>query len=276
MAKRIRLNEADIQASLESMKQRLETLKIAEGKLAINMSLPEFKAETNVYITGEAYMKIMYLVNTMDKEIAWHGTAERIEDGYRINDVFVYPQVVSGATVNTDQEEYEKWLYGLSEEQFNNNRFQGHSHVNMNVGPSSVDLEHQRKLLADLTDEMFYIFMIINKKGDLNMRVYDLAKNILFEPEDIELVVEDDNVMEFINSIEEMVKTSTYQNRNVSRGKSTYGWNSYNAKKPKENKYTKAYELEDYYSKYANDDLEDEPDYPEYGYGYGPFEAWGN
>jgi hypothetical protein len=81
-----------------------------------------------------------------------------------------------------------------SDEVFNNLRMQGHSHVNMSVTPSSTDLELYRDLLAQLDDTMFYIFMIYNKRGECTVKVYDLAKNILFEKDDCTITIEESGI----------------------------------------------------------------------------------
>lgn len=68
---------------------------------------------------------------------------------------------------------------------FNNIRMQGHSHVNMGVTPSSVDTSLYDRLLDQLDDTMFYIFMIWNKKKDKTIKIYDLKKNVLFDTSDV-------------------------------------------------------------------------------------------
>ena len=68
-----------------------------------------------------------------------HGTVLRTENSksdsneFIVEDIFVYPQEVTGSTVTTDQEAYSKWLYELDDDIFNNLRMQSHSHCNMGV-----------------------------------------------------------------------------------------------------------------------------------------------
>ena len=133
-----------------------------------------------------AYLKTMLYVRDTSTEIAWHGTVTRAEnDTYIVHDVFLYPQTISSATVNTDQEAYNNWITELPDETFNNMRLQGHSHVNFGVTPSGVDRTYYSDILKVLNKNDFYIFMIINKTGSMYFEIYDLEKNIIYENKDI-------------------------------------------------------------------------------------------
>ena len=123
--------------------------------------------EATVYFAEDAYIRMLALVDQADKEIAWNGVARRLDkDSFIIEDILVYPQEVTGATVTVDPEEEFAWRETLSDDQFNNLRFQGHSHVNMGVTPSSTDMELYEDILSQIKGEDFYIFMIWNKKSD--------------------------------------------------------------------------------------------------------------
>ena len=43
----------------------------------------------------------------------------------------------------------------------------GHSHVNMGTSPSATDTKLQEDHLAQLQDNDFYIFLIVNKKREI-------------------------------------------------------------------------------------------------------------
>lgn len=195
--------------------------KLADGKISFTKTFSIDKKRTaTVYFTAEAWAKMVVLIQEFSKEVAWHGLASRIEsedhDEYMIYDILVYPQEVTGATVNTDQEGYETWLMGNDDEVFNNIRMQGHSHVNMSPTPSGVDLTHQEKILEQLEDDMFYIFMIWNKSFKRNIKIYDLQKNVLFEDGDVEVKIFDNGVGldEFLNGAREMVRDRVYSGAN--------------------------------------------------------------
>ena len=186
-----------------------------DGKLSFTRTFDAMENKANLFFSEKAWTKMWALIREFDKEVAWHGVAHRgdgEEDDYYIEDILVYPQEVTGATVNTDQERYQTWLYQFDDDIFNNIRMQGHSHVNMPTTPSGVDITHQEKILEQLDDDMFYIFLIYNKRGDHTIKIYDLAKNTLFENKDVTVqIIEDpDGIERFVREAKEMVKDRVY------------------------------------------------------------------
>jgi hypothetical protein len=152
----------------------------------------EFKDDRKAVVnfTEEAWGKMTTLVKMCDKEIGWEGIAKRCEptDGnatYIVEDILVYPQRVTGATVEADVTEYDKWKWELDDETFSNKRFHGHSHVNMGVTPSSTDLKMYQQQVDELGDDQFYIFMIINKKGDMTVKIYDKLDNAYYDSSEV-------------------------------------------------------------------------------------------
>lgn len=228
MGKLIRLTP-EIKDNLRAeFEKYLGTAKCQDGKFQFTSTLSGAKdRKATVYLTPAAFAKLWALVVNFSKEVAWHGLARRMEDEtkdeYLIYDILVYPQEVTGSTVNTDQMEYQNWLLGLENEVFNNVRFQGHSHVDMGVSPSATDLEHQRKILEQLGDDDFYIFMIWNKKSACHTKIYDMKKNVFFDNEDCTVRMFGDgvNFEEFLKGAKEMVKDRTYTTHSYSN--SYYG-----------------------------------------------------
>jgi hypothetical protein len=159
----------------------------------------------------EAYNKTIALVSEFSDEVAWHGTVTRsAENEFIIEDIFVYPQEVTGSTVNTDRKEYSKWLYGLGDDIFSKIRMQGHSHVNMGVTPSGVDDSHRRQILEQLERDMFYIFMVWNKSLSIHTLVYDMENNILYENKDVDVrLLSDENIVDFIADAKKKVRKAT-------------------------------------------------------------------
>jgi hypothetical protein len=188
----------------------LKDVKMSDGKLNYKQSFCYENCKANVLITPEAYRKIVTLVTEFSSEVAWHGTVSRSDisiNEFTIEDVFVYPQEVTGSTVNTDQEEYTKWLYALPDDTFNQIRMQGHSHVNMSVSPSGVDDRHRQQILEQLESDMFYIFMIWNKSLSIHTLIYDMANNILYEDKDVEVkLISDEGMNSFLNDAKEKVQ----------------------------------------------------------------------
>lgn len=197
MSKRIFITDEFKEECLVDFKKMLESTKAADGKISFSKILAYSNRSASLYFDVMAWNKMKSLIKSFSTEVAWHGIAERLgdesNDEYIIRDIFVYPQVVTGAHVDTDQAEYENWLEALPDEQFNRLRMQGHSHVNMSVTPSGVDAQNQGNILNTLRDDDFYIFMIWNKKGDSHIEIYDYKKNVLFEEKDISTGLYDPN-----------------------------------------------------------------------------------
>lgn len=166
------------------------------------------KDKANIIIKTEAKEKMLALVNSVSTEIAWHGLAKKLEKGvYEIYDILVYPQTVTPVTVSTDQEKYEAWLLSLDDDTFNNLRMQGHSHVNMGVSPSGTDLSHQKCTVYNLTKEDFYIFLILNKKGDIYARIFDVKDNMIYEKSDINVVCENNTkINDFVEAAKRRIE----------------------------------------------------------------------
>ena len=227
MAKVIRITDADIEKIKEDFVESLKKMKLADGKITYTKDVGKIDCKADLFYTEIAWLKQCMLVNEFDKEVAWHGIARRGDDPekneYIIEDIIVYPQEVTGATVNTDQEEYEKWLDGLDDDVFRKVRMQGHSHVNMGVSPSATDEALYEQLLSQLRNDMFYVFVIWNKKGDKTVKIYDFGKNILFETSDVTVSILDngDGFGDFIDNAKNMVKTKSWSS-SYNKGSSYY------------------------------------------------------
>ena len=198
------MSQMEEKLSLATLKKDAEEslgkLKMSDGSFKF---LREFKYEKNfkyqksdrratITIDPVAYGKMLTIIMSQTEEVGWHGVIERTDkDSYLLTDILVYPQQVSAANIDTDEEEYAQWLIGIDDDVFPKMHFHGHSHVNMDVGPSSTDMGHRQKITSQLrpkTDD-FYVFMIWNKRLEWSGAVYDMATNTLFDTEDIDVVV---------------------------------------------------------------------------------------
>ena len=212
MAKMIRMSPECIAQVKQEFEAMLLSGKFADGKVSYNKSFSSFKRPCTVYYSEIAWLKMQSLISECEKEVGWHGIAYRGDDPdkdeYIITDILVYPQEVTGATVTTDQTKYQTWLMSHDDDVFNNIRMQGHSHVNMSVTPSATDTTLYESFLSQLDNTMFYIFLIYNKKGECTYKIYDLAKNVMFDTSDVTVEVTDDGlgIEEFLRTSKEMVK----------------------------------------------------------------------
>lgn len=187
-----------------------ETKYMENGKISFTKTFMSDE-KAILYFTELAYLKMKMLVESSDKEVAWHGLVKRHPqeaNAFVVYDILVYPQKVTGVTVETDQEEYQNWLMGHDDDTFNSIRLQGHSHVNMSTTPSSVDMDLYEGIVSQLTNDMFYIFIILNKRGEKTIQIYDFMSNLVFNTEDVSVEIIDDNtgVKRFIENSKNMIK----------------------------------------------------------------------
>ena len=211
MARPIVMTEEMKQQARDDFASTLDGIKMSDGKFNYSKSFKYENASAVVWLTQEAYRKIVALVTEFKDEVGWHGTVSRSGDNeFTIEDIFVYPQEVTGSTVNTDQAAYSKWLYELDDDTFNNIRMQAHSHVNMGVSPSGIDDKHRQQILDQLEPDMYYIFMVWNKSLSIHTLIYDMARNILYEDNDIEVNLHGDEGMdEFLADAKKKVQKRT-------------------------------------------------------------------
>lgn len=165
------------------------------------LRMPKDFITPTISFTPVAYTKMMMLVEVNNKEVGWHGTVERQDNNFVITDILVYPQVVTSTTVEPPQEEYNQWQANLPDDIHNELRFHGHSHVNMGTSASSVDTKFQQDIVKMINNTDFYIFMIINKKGEFNIYLYDGVLNLIYKATSKdthpEVVLTTDNIQSF-------------------------------------------------------------------------------
>lgn len=199
--KPIKLTEELIRQMTEEFTAALGKMKLSDGEVTYKKSFKYTEDKdaprVRVLFEPEAYAKMLTLLHGFSDEVGWHGIVDRTSDKeFVIKDILVYPQMVTGVTVDTDQEEYQKWMMSLimnDEDTFNHLHMQGHSHVNMATSPSSTDNEFYNDILSQLSDEDYYIFMIFNKRLERTVKIYDLKNNILYENADIDVGIRSEN-----------------------------------------------------------------------------------
>lgn len=188
--KKINLDENYKQNLIRQFTQYVNNTRFTDNRIdfttVIPNILPEITEKPKIIVSEKAFLKMLLYTSVSSTEIAWQGTVQRTGNIFTITDVFLYPQTVSGTTVNTDQVEYQNWLNNIEEDEtINTMRFQGHSHVNMATQPSGVDLNLYNDILQTLQKNDYYIFVIMNKSLSFNWFLYDLAQNTIFENNDI-------------------------------------------------------------------------------------------
>lgn len=147
--------------------------------------------EPQVFITSEAYIKMRTLVDKTSTELGWYGFVSKLpglDNVYVIEDIIVYPQKVTGATCEQDEDRMFEFEMSLTTEQVRARRFQAHSHVNMGVTPSGVDEAFYQDLLSQVRD--YYIIMVTNKRGDNHIRFYDMENNIVYTELELKVLLD--------------------------------------------------------------------------------------
>lgn len=194
--------------ALEIFKNLLNSIE-GDTDLKINITtetllLKQGVEKPTVFVLASAYMKMMSLIKSSTKELAWYGVASRINNNYLIEDILVYPQTVTSTTVDADETKCAKWFMELPDATINNLKFQGHSHVGMSASPSGRDTNNWQQFANLLKPNEFMLLCIGNNKGDFYWNIYDKAINVLFENKDITMTIVDDKG----NSISEWAKES--------------------------------------------------------------------
>lgn len=139
-----------------------------------------------------AWTKQTLLILSQTGEVGWHGIVEAEGDNvFRITDILVYPQMVSSATVKTDELTYSNWLGGQPDEIFSKIRAHFHSHVNMSTHPSGVDEDDKETIVSQMQEGRdYYIFMIWNKRFEFSADIYDAINGIRFGTKDTTIEIE--------------------------------------------------------------------------------------
>ena len=101
MQKSLITNNVNKTTLLEYLKQKVLDFDFTHSQ-TFTVSLEEYiqtqtkdTPDVTIKITPEAYIKTLKIVQTFDKEIAWHGTVDVTGVTYTITDIFLYPQTVT-------------------------------------------------------------------------------------------------------------------------------------------------------------------------------------
>lgn len=189
MARDIKLNNEVLKTPLEELIADLYT----DTAIQLKFPKPNVKIEKRpkLQFTAETFTQMTYLVKQCSEEIGWLGRVIRDDLTFTIDKLYVFPQLVTGASVTPNETKYVHWNMQLSNDEIKTLRFHGHSHVHMGVFASATDTGMYNSQLAELKEDDFYIFLITNKKGDFIYWIYDLADNIVYEKEDIDFDIVD-------------------------------------------------------------------------------------
>ena len=194
--KRLRANDQEkasfinrIIQKFKEEKSNIEDFSIDDIKKEFS-EIPEEVVKPTIYVTADAYMQMLELINQSPVECSWHGLVTRDEENntYTVYDILVFPQINSATSTTTDEKEFAEWQTQLIMDPtfpIEDLRLHGHSHVNMNVFSSGVDDRYQKDLITKVEDGDYYIFFIMNKKMEICIFLYDFKQQIMFEKKDL-------------------------------------------------------------------------------------------
>lgn len=255
MANKIFADPDDIAAFIKKIRDKLLSGKWC-GEINIKEKFGADKRTANLYISPIAYTKMFALVNDFTTEVEWHGLIQRIDESeFELYDILVFPHEVGSATVTSNQEEYEKWLDTIDDTTFNNMKFHGHSHVNMGVTPSGVDESYRESIVSQLpndsTKDVFYAFMIVNKKHEIQATIYDVTENAVYDTRNKDLVVDTmfgDGVM--LSDFVAAAKKIAVPAKTIAEHSPTYYGSSYKYADNKEKKKKEKSEDDEWFENY--------------------------
>ena len=248
----------DARAMIEAECEKLRKRKFQGGsdkdfQLTFKMPSVSDDRKATLFFSPKAYLKTYALISTYTSEVEWHGTVRRLDDkSFLVEDILIFPHEVTGSTVTSDQKEYEAWLDTLDDTTFNSLRFHGHSHVNMGVTPSGVDMTYRRNVLNNFgtpnqDTDLFYIFFIGNKNGATSAEIYDIQDNALYETNEIDIQVmlgDGECLKDFLDEAKKVVKearVTTY----YGHGKTTCAYGSKQKDEKKESSLAPSQKPED-------------------------------
>lgn len=254
------LTEMEKQTLLDEFKKHLD--EVTDGKVNYSKVIKNTD-KVKIFYTPEAFSKTVRLIMSHSMEIAWHCLVRKTDKGYEVYDVLSYPQTVGPAHVHVKMgrtfgdgkpkdptKYYTDWynevVLSMPEEEEQNLCGQCHSHVNMSTSPSSVDLSQQKEELELKGRSGYYLFQIWNKKLEVNTFLYDLDAGILYEKDDVEIIVEEDDFTDMSHKMLVEPEPAKLPEKKEEKKAEVTDWSKY---------YGKSAEYRNYY--YGYDDYDD-------------------
>lgn len=149
--------------------------------------------KATIKMSGDIYASIVSAVQRQDKEFAWFGDVVVEQDDpenfvIRISDIYLYPQTVSNSSVSEPDTSSQEYLDFMCDKIAEGARlgkpvmqYYGHSHVNMGVTPSAVDMDYRNQ------NAQLNVFSIHNKAGNMEWQIW--TEDFIYETKDIDVQV---------------------------------------------------------------------------------------
>lgn len=146
-----------------------------------------------INIDEKAIEWIRAIVDLHDTEVGFFACVDRNNDNvFLIRDV-EYPKqyLVNGGTCEMDREGQSllmvKMINEGRESDISKMKVWGHSHAHMGVGPSKQDDDQAFQFAKEHAEGDFMIRLIANKKGEINLALFDFKNNMIFEDVDYKI-----------------------------------------------------------------------------------------
>lgn len=145
-----------------------------------------------IVINIEVWRKMKEYVKQANTEVGWLALVKRDErnNEYTIYETLICEQEVSGATTDLHEKGLQKIAEQLIEQgrenELNNVRCWGHSHVNMSTSPSATDGDTFKEYYEQCGD--YFIRLIMNKKGEYNIDLADYSLGLIYKDMGITLM----------------------------------------------------------------------------------------
>lgn len=137
-----------------------------------------------IKVSRKAYAQMWHLVDMADLEVAWLGVVIQKANTYLIDEIFIFDQIVSGASAALDPAGVasvaEKLLMSNDPDNLrkvNSLFLWGHSHVRMGTSPSGQD-ENQLEEFGQNQGVEYMIRLIANKNGRLEFTFRDFKRGL--------------------------------------------------------------------------------------------------
>ena len=131
----------------------------------------------------EVFQKMSALVRNSNEEIGWLALCKKEANSYNIYEVTICDQEVSETTVELDEKGIQKIAEEListnREDEMNNVRCWGHSHVDMPVSPSGQDDKTFEEYYKQCGD--YFIRLIMNRKGEYYIDLADYEEGVIYK-----------------------------------------------------------------------------------------------
>lgn len=184
----------------------------------------------SVYIQPEALAKMWHIVDLCNKEVGWLGTVVRDNMSFLVTDVFLLEQEASMATNELDPESIAKLAGELMAKEensldlINSLKLWGHSHVNMDVGPSGQDDTQMEEFNKNGSE--WFLRAIANKKGKIRFDLFLFNRDLVIKdiPWSLHLPISASIKEQVKSELDAKVKDYTYKGYSLgSRRRHSYG-----------------------------------------------------